>query len=172
MGFKITMKRILSLLSAMLVASVANTALAEEDPAYLRVGAGYYDINDTSDAGEFHIEYLSDSKWWVFKPFGGLMATTDSAFYAYAGVRLDVYFGDRWVFTPQFSPGVYHDGDGKDLGHAIEFRSALELAYRFDDRSRLGISIYHLSNASISDNNPGTEVLTVHYSYPFNKLFD
>ena len=38
-----------------------TVAAAEDDPAFIRVGGGYYDINDNSDAGEFHFEYLSNS---------------------------------------------------------------------------------------------------------------
>ncbi|MEQ9490356.1 MAG: acyloxyacyl hydrolase [Alphaproteobacteria bacterium] len=159
------------ILSALAYVGSAVTASADDEPAFIRFGAGYYDINDNEDAGEFHFEYISDSKWWVFTPMVGVMATTDSAAYAYAGIRLDLFLGRRWVLTPQFAPGLYEDGDGKDLGHVVEFRSALELAYRFDDRSRLGVSIYHLSNASLDDNNPGTEVLTLHYSLPVQRLF-
>lgn len=163
--------------AAILVALIGlgvTPAVAQDggkDPSFIRLGGGYYDFNDNQEAGELHLEYISGSKWWVFNPFAGLMTTTESAFYAYAGVRLDVFIGRRFVFTPSFAPGLYHDGDGKDLGHPIEFRSALELAYRFDDRSRLGVSVYHLSNAGIDDNNPGTEVATLHYSFPFNRLF-
>lgn len=148
------------------------SAQAADDPAFLRFGAGYFDINDDEDAGEFHFEYISDWKWWKFTPQVGVMATTDAAAYLYAGIRLDLFLGRRWVISPQFAPGLYHDGDGKDLGHVIEFRSAIEVAYRFDDRSRLGASFYHLSNAGLDDNNPGTEVLTFHYSYPLTSLFD
>ena len=57
-------------------------------------------------------------------------------------------------------------GDGRDLGHELEFRSSIELSYRFDDRTRLGLSFYHLSNANIGDFNPGTEVLSIVYSIP------
>ncbi|MDP6622047.1 MAG: acyloxyacyl hydrolase, partial [Alphaproteobacteria bacterium] len=64
----------------------------------------------------------------------------------------------------------YHRGQGKDLGHWIEFRSQLELAYRFDDRSRLGVSLSHISNASLDDNNPGTESLMLNYAVPFHRL--
>lgn len=155
--------RILAFISAVLF---TTAAVAEDDPAFIRVGGGYYDINDDSDAGEFHVEYLSNSKWWVLKPFGGVMATTDTALYGYAGVRLDLFVGNRWVVTPSFAPGLYHDGDGKDLGHAVEFRSAIEVAYRLDNRARIGMSLYHLSNAGLSDNNPGTEVINIHYSHP------
>jgi hypothetical protein len=48
----------------------------------------------------------------------------------------------------------------------------LELAYRFDNRSRLGLAVSHYSNASIGDTNPGTETATVYYSIPLNSFRD
>ena len=136
----------------------------DKEPSFIRFGSGYYDINDDHSAAEFHLEYISGSKWWVFNPFVGVMATSDTAFYGYAGIRLDLFMGRRFVITPSFAPGLYHDGDGKDLGYP-------EFAYRFDDRSRLGLSLYHLSNAGLDENNPGTEVINLHYSYPLTSLF-
>ena len=88
------------------------------------------------------------------------------------GVLMDIFFGRRLVVTPNFAPSLYWKGtSGKDLGHPLEFRSGLEIAYRFDDRSRLGLAVHHLSNASISDDNPGTELLTLYYSLPMDGLF-
>ena len=66
------------------------------------------------------------------------MGTTDSAFYGFGGVLVDVFFGKRWVLTPSFAAGYYDNGDGVDLGHEVEFRSSIELSYRFDNRTRLG----------------------------------
>ncbi len=144
------------------------TTAAEDDPHFLTLAAGYYDINDDMDAVEFRAEFRARNQFWFFKPFGGLMATSDAAFYGYAGLLVDLYFGRRVVLTPGFAAGLYEDGDGKDLGHIVEFRSAIELAFRFDNRSRLGLSFYHLSNAGLDDNNPGTEVLSLNYSIPLN----
>lgn len=146
-------------------AFVAGPARAE-DPAFLAVSAGYYDINDDYDAFEGRVEYRHDRKFWIFKPFAGVMATSDEAVHGYAGVLVDIYFGRRWVLTPSFAPGLYRDGDGKDLGGTIQFRSQLELSYRFDDRSRLGLSVNHISNASIYDSNPGTESVAITYAIP------
>ena len=69
-------------------------------------------------------------------------------------VMLDVYLGRRFVVTPSFAAGLYAEGGGKDLGHVLEFRSQIEVAYRFEDRSRLGLSFSHISNASISSTTP------------------
>ena len=75
------------------------------------------------------------------------------------------------MLTPNFAVGVYGNGDGKDLGYAVEFRSGVELAYRFDNYARLGLSFTHISNAGLDERNPGVESLVVMYSIPFGSLF-
>jgi lipid A 3-O-deacylase len=137
-----------------------------DDPSFLAFSAGYYDINDNKDAFEGRVEYRHGDKLWIFKPVIGVLATHDEAVMGYAGVLVDVYFGRRWVLTPAFTPGLYRKGDGKDLGGAVEFKSQIELSYRFDDRSRLGLGISHISNASIYKSNPGTETLFLTYALP------
>jgi len=168
--------RIPSMIMLLLTLSVsaAGTARAagNDDPAFIAFSAAYFDVNKQDDtAGELRIEYRSNKRYWIFKPFGGVMATSDAAFHAFAGVGIDLYFGRRFVITPSFAPGVYFRGSGKDLGYPLEFRSQLEFAWRFDDRSRLGISINHISNASIGDRNPGVESLAITYSLPFSAIF-
>ena len=152
-------------------AAPANASAGE--PAFVSFAAGYYDLNDDFGAGEARLEYRFSeaNKLLFFTPFVGFMATTDAATYGYVGIGLDIFFGRRWVATPNFAVGLYGNGDGKDLGHAIEFRSGLEIAYRFDDYSRLGLSFTHISNAGIGSRNPGTESLVLVYSTPFYKLF-
>lgn len=138
-----------------------------EDPAHVSLNAGWYDFNDSWDAAEFRLEWRGAPWVWGIRPLAGIMATSDAAAYGYGGVALDMYFGRRIVVTPSFAAGLYHDGDGKDLGSVVEFRSGVEVGWRFDDHSRLSIMIYHLSNAGIGDTNPGTEVLSVGYAIPF-----
>jgi hypothetical protein len=157
--------------SALVVVAGAAPARAD-DPDFIALSVGYYDIlHNEEPAGEARIEYRSDKKLWIFKPFVGLMGTTDGVVHAYAGILVDIFLGRRLVLTPSFAPGLYHEGDGKDLGHVVEFRSQIELAYRFDDRSRLGISFNHISNASIGDHNPGVETLAITYAIPTSRLF-
>jgi hypothetical protein len=154
-----------------LVLSWGSQARADDDPAFITFHAGGYDVNDDETAGQFNLEYRSNWDDWYVKPFGGFMATTDAAYYGYGGFLLDIYFGDRVVFTPNVAVGLYADGDGKDLGSTIEFRSGVELAYRFDNRARLGVGFHHISNAHLSDDNPGTETLTLIFSLPLSDLF-
>tara|TARA_R110002072_G_scaffold7162_6_gene39400 strand:+ start:701 stop:1186 length:486 start_codon:yes stop_codon:yes gene_type:complete len=140
---------------------------AADDPDFLTVAVGAFDlVQDHDQAAEFRAEYRSDKKIWIVKPFIGVMGTTDSTFYGYGGFLTDIFFGRRWVLTPSLAAGYYDKGNGLDLGHELEFRSSIELSYRFDNRTRLGLSFYHLSNASIGSINPGTEVLSIVYSIP------
>lgn len=168
------MSRITTLLcAALVVIAVPATGPAHaDDPDFLTLSAGYFDVNRQKDEGaEFSIEYRSDKKLWWFKPFVHAAGVTNGMTFFGAGVLIDVYLGRRWVVTPSFAPTWWRgETDDLDLGHALEFRSRLEIAYRFDDRSRLGLSLSHSSNASLGDTNPGTESVMVNYSIPFNKI--
>jgi len=163
-------RRFLLGLATLLANVVPATA---EEPSFISLGAGYYDLFDDQSAGEARLEYRfsEQEKLFFFTPFVGVSATSDAGTYGYAGVGIDVFFGNLWVATPNFAVGVYGNGDGKDLGYPIEFRSGLEVAYRFDDYSRLGLSFTHISNAGLDERNPGVESLVVVYSMPFQTLF-
>lgn len=157
--------------AALALAVVAGAGPARAaDPDFLSLSVGAFDVNDDMTAAEFRLEYRSELEWWIFRPFTGLMGNSDGGFYGYGGVLVDVFFGRRFVLTPSFAIGAYDRGSGKDLGHSIEFRSQIELAYRFDDRSRLAISLDHMSNASLDEVNPGTESLMLTYAFPFEIL--
>ncbi len=156
----------------------ATKAFADEDDAaLLSVGVGYFDAlraikdDDADDAADFRLEYRHDEKLWIFKPWAGIEATSEGGIWGGVGVLVDIYFGKRVVLTPNFGVGAFTEGSGLDLDSVIEFRSQIELAYRFNDRSRLGIAISHISNASIGDTNPGVEIATIYYHLPLEKLF-
>ena len=162
-----------------MAALFASTAWAGEpasksagDPEFLTFGAGMFDISANDNSAVISIEYTDDRRWlWALQPMTGIMASIDGSVHAYAGVAVDLFFGRRYVLTPSFAPGLYLQGDGKDLGHELEFRSQLEVAYRFSDRSRLGVALSHISNASIGDKNPGAESLMLTYALPVRNLF-
>lgn len=157
-----------AILYCAIFATAARDALAQDkDPSFINLSLGYFDIvhnDDQALAGG--IEWMSSGRLWIFQPLAGAMITSEGSFYGYAGFGTDFFFGHRWVATPSIAVGAYGEGNGADLGHVVEFRSAITLAYRFDNRSRLGLRFYHLSNAGLGDRNPGVEVLDLTYSIP------
>ena len=96
-------------------------------------------------------------------PITGAIITADNATYFYTGVQANYKLGSM-NFTPSFTPGYYNQGDGKDLGHALEFKSEVQLSLELPKDTQLGFSYNHLSNASLGDKNPGAN------SYMFNFL--
>ena len=104
-----------------------------------------------------------DTFFGNLSPITGVLITADSAGYVYTGVQAQYKIG-ALNFTPSFTPGLYHEGDGKDLGHMLEFKSEVQLSLNLSDSSEFGFSYNHLSNASLGDKNPGAN------SYMFNFL--
>ncbi len=96
-------------------------------------------------------------------PVTGALITADAASYLYTGVQAQYNLGALNI-TPSFTPGLYFEGDGKDLGHLIEFKSELQFSLDLSKTSELGFSYNHISNASLGDKNPGAN------SYMFNFL--
>ena len=96
-------------------------------------------------------------------PITGGFITENSAVYIYTGFEWNVDMG-ALTFTPSFAPGLYHEGDGKDLGHVLEFKSEVQVSFDLSQSSKLGFSYNHVSNASLGDKNPGAN------SYMFNFL--
>ena len=88
-------------------------------------------------------------------PITGGFITENSAAYLYTGVEWNYIMGDKIKFTPSFAPGFYHQGDGKDLGHALEFKTEVQISYLISESTNLGMSYNHISNASLGDKNPG-----------------
>jgi hypothetical protein len=154
---------------ALLVAGLTLAPAARaQDPEYLIFGAGVFDMNDDDTAPMLSIEFIDDRKWfWEFKPMTGFFLNFDGGMYAYAGLALDVHLGRRLVLTPSLAPGLYFEGDSKDLGHVIEFRSSIKASWQFDDSSRVGLDLSHISNAGLGSRNPGANQLMVIYSRPF-----
>ena len=96
-------------------------------------------------------------------PITGALITADNAGYVYTGVQAQYKLGNLNI-TPSFTPGLYHEGSGKDLGHILEFKSEVQISLDIFKNAELGFSYNHISNASLGDKNPGAN------SYMFNFL--
>ncbi len=128
---------------------------------------GMFDFSDDGQrAALFGIEHqnenlVRDSFLGSISPVTGFMITENNAAYGYTGIQAFYNIGNL-KFTPSFTPGLYSKGDGKDLGHTIEFKSEIQFSLDLFSNSELGFSYNHISNASLGDKNPGAN------SYMFN----
>ena len=158
----------LFLAAILLCVAAPASALDENHPAAgWAFSLGVFDFAKYQDTAEFGIEY----RWQPFelfrlqlKPTIGVSTTADNGYWGHVGLRWDIPVESRWVPSLAFAVTAYEQGDGKDLGGTLQFRSAFDLAYRLDGGSRVGLSIYHLSNASIHDFNPGSESVVLFWS--------
>ncbi|MDO8825827.1 acyloxyacyl hydrolase [Methylophaga sp.] len=137
----------------------------------LAISAGSFEVFEDSSL-ELGIEYrfASQESFFNIIPAIGVSANTDGGYWAYAGGRYDINLGEKWILTPQLAVVGYEDGDGQDLGSGFLFRSGIEIGYRVAPGSRLALTLYHMSNANLAKNNPGSESLILSYSFsPFNR---
>ena len=95
-------------------------------------------------------------------PITGALITADNAGYIYTGVQAQYKLGNLNI-TPSFTPGLYNQGDGKDLGHVIEFKTEIQITYEISSNSEFGISYNHISNASLGDKNPGANSYMINF---------
>ena len=145
-------------------------AVMPPEPPLLSVAAGAAGLFDRRQDFFWAVEYRPAFRLFHLGPW--LLAGTgrNQEFYAAAGLLADLPLGKRWVLTPSFGGGYYHAEKGLDLGFDMQFRSAIELAWRFRGGQRLGISFAHLSNGSLGDFNPGTETLSIAVALPLDRL--
>lgn len=159
----------------MLAVGMAATGHArppERDGPLVGISLGAFDPIQNEDlTAEARVEYRHDEGLWKFKPFGGFMVNADRAAHVFAGVYLDIFLSDHFVITPSFAPGIYMQGDSKDLGHLVEFRSQFEMGYRADSGYRVTVSLNHISNAGLGDSNPGVESIVVSAIIPLNLVW-
>jgi len=132
--------------------------------------AAAFEDKGTLDSTEVGLQLRWANIWALgLGPIAGASVNGDSAFWVYAGLRRPFNAGEHWLVSPSFAFTFYEQGDSKDLGNELEFRSGIEVAYRFAGGSTLGAEFYHLSNASISDVNPGSNSLVLLYAIPLGR---
>jgi hypothetical protein len=160
----------------LLLSWISPLAASGEDKLSLGLNGGIFDTAAWfDDKGDFDaVELGLRLRWpttlaWGLGTMAGISATDDNAFWIYAGLRRPFGLGGCWSAAPNFAVSLFEEGDGKDLGHEIEFRSGLEVACSRPSGAAVGLEFYHLSNASISDANPGSNSLVVFYSWPLGR---
>ena len=145
-----------------------------EPQAYGKLFFGTADAFRDNQASQYGIEYAFNKgvSQFDFQPFVGLLRTRHASHYLYTGFSRTSYFthSERGLaFQLSFGPGLYlyGEGDDTDLGHVFELRTSAGLLWQFADKTQMGVHYSHLSNGSIAEINPGTELLTFTYELPF-----
>ena len=155
------------LFSFLFSVSLASDEIKLDNNTQFNVYTGMFDFSDDGKRSTLvgfqhqNVDLNRDTFLGNLSPITGAMITADNATYFYTGVQANYTIGSL-NFSPSFTPGYYNQGDGKDLGHALEFKSEVQLSLELPKESQLGISYNHLSNASLGSKNPGAN------SYMFN----
>ncbi len=132
----------------------------------IALSSGVFEVFESDgQSTEFGAEYRFAPQLWDLVSAVGFNANTDGGYWAHAGVRYNFALSEKWLLTPQLALVGYEDGGGTDLGSGFLFRSGLELGYRLSASSKLSVTLYHMSNADLAKNNPGSESLIISYSF-------
>ena len=163
----------LKFICLVLIGTFITTSLKSDDvkklidPHEYNFFTGMFDFSDDGKKSTLvgmqhqNENLYKDTFLGTLSPVTGFLVTADTATYLYTGVQAEYNLG-KINLTPSFTPGLYDQGDGKDLGHLVEFKSELQLSFDLFKDSELGFSYNHISNASLGEKNPGAN------SYMFN----
>ena len=159
--------------AAFLAYGLAADPPRDDAPDVVTFGTGVFDaVDEENSAGLLRVEYRP--ALWALRtgPLLGIAGTTDGGILAYSGFRHDIAFTDRLLISFNSSLAAYPvQGDGKDLGSTVQFRTGFDVHFRLDDGSRIGVSFHHISHAELfGDDNPGTETLGLTYTIPIGRF--
>ena len=130
--------------------------------------SGMFDFSDGKQkAGVLGVQHQNESLFrnsllGKLSPITGGFLTENSAAYLYTGIQAEYELGFLTI-TPSFAPGYYHEGNGKDLGSPLEFKSEVQMTFNLSDTTHIGMSYNHISNASLGDKNPGANSYMINF---------
>ena len=133
---------------------------------------GTYDYDDDNTTNLIGLNYhISNSEIdllniLTINPIVGGLVTAESATMFYGGFETNLG-SDLIYLNISSSTGIYNNGNGKELGNTIQFKSEVNLFYSLSEKTRIGIGSHHISNAGLNSVNPGTN----NYYLIINKNF-
>ena len=147
---------------------------ADETSKDISFYTGTFDVIDKEGDDQtslFGIEHKNpdlfrDTILGKFKPITGAFITGNNSVYMYTGVEGQYGLGPIKIL-PSFSPGYYEEGDGKDLGSVLEFKSEIKVGFDIFENSKVSYSYSHISNNNWGDTNPGTDNQQITFSRNF-----
>lgn len=148
----------------------ARVVEVQPDSSFFGLSVGMYDpFTHGRNAASFNLEWQPGVKIaGVVQPLFGAIVTTKGSLMGYGGLGLPINIGPRVMFMPSVAVGAYEEGDGFDLGQALAFRVGGELAYVFDDKSRLGLNAHVITNGRSLGRSDRTEIIGLAYTTPLD----
>ena len=113
--------------------SFSNAQDIKSNETELNFFTGMFDFSDDKQkAGIIGIQHQNEDLFREsflgrLSPITGGFLTENNAFYLYTGAQAEYDLG-IFRITPSFAPGYYSSGDGKDLGHSLEFKSEIQMS--------------------------------------------
>jgi hypothetical protein len=165
--------------------SVAADVAGADEPDYLQLGVGAFDVTDGDRlSAEGYAEYRFGRRlgaeiagdpggdWWHGAgPLVGLRANGDGGIFGFGGVFLDIRPHERLVLWPSAGIGGWREGGSRDLGGTFQFHLETFIGYRIAERHMLGVSFQHISNAGLHSKNPGADSVFMTYSIALPPAF-
>ena len=168
-------KFVLNILIALISFSFLSFAFAgdkQSNETEFNFFTGMFDFSDHKQkAGIIGFQHQNDDLFREsflgrLSPITGVFLTENNAFYVYTGAQAEYELGS-FTITPSFAPGYYSSGNGKDLGHVLEFKSEIQMSLNLSDTTEFGMSYNHISNASLGDKNPGANSYMINFLKQF-----
>lgn len=148
------------------LSSVSVYSATDQPDFQLRIGGGALHVLDHDQTGLVKVDFLLRpiTRYEITPVFGAWVTGTKDQYY-HLGLEKDLTLTDRFSLVIGLAGGAYLEQDGVDLGHEFEFQSRIGVSYYVDDDQALDLEFGHLSNARISDLNPGTEFASFSYRH-------
>lgn len=163
---------LLGMTYAQFVAALGGGMLAFEPPVVpesnqshwmVSVGTNDKDKAPVGQDGFLDLELHPAQEWaWGFKPVYAVGVSVDGAAYASVGVRKDYRWG-KFQFTPFIGPALYQQdlGGSFESEQLLQFRSGFTFSVDVTPNARLGLGMYHISNAQITEQSAEIDVTRV-----------
>ena len=148
-------------------APMSRIVEVQPNTSFFGLSIGAYDVTHGRTGAAFNLEWQPGVRIvGVLQPLFGAFATTRGAIMAYGGVGAPIHFGNHIFVMPSLAVGAYGHGGGYDIGQVLAFRTGAEIAYEFEDKSRIGLDVAAIGSSVRRQDR--TEIISLVYTIPFN----